>query len=156
MIFFDNSMDELNNPLRPCTSVDECLDICNSHPSACQAPLEASKIKRDGVWSREQQNNPFADYLKVSSIATEISDPSRHSCNFQLKVHLTFFSVSQVYLPSCSLDDFSGARGPLFGSEGGRIFFHGRHIFSSLLRDLTAKYGIDAAENIVLVGSGNF
>lgn len=124
MIFFDNSMDELNNPLRPCTSVDECLDICNSHPSACQAPTEASKTKRDGVWSREQQNNPFADYLKV-------------------------------YLPSCSLDDFSGARGPLFGSNGGRIFFHGRHIFSSLLRDLVANYGIDQAENVVLVGSGS-
>ena len=58
-------------------------------------------------------------------------------------------------MPSCSLDDFSGARGPLFGSNGGRIFFHGRHIFSSLLRDLVAKYGIDAAENVVLVGSGN-
>ena len=58
-------------------------------------------------------------------------------------------------MPSCSLDDFSGARGPLFGSNGGRIFFHGRHIFSSLLRDLVANYGIDSAENVVLVGSGN-
>ena len=57
-------------------------------------------------------------------------------------------------MPSCSLDDFSGARGPLFGSNGGRIFFHGRHIFSSLLRDLVANYGIDQAENVVLVGSG--
>jgi hypothetical protein len=62
----------------------------------------------------------------------------------------------QIYLPSCSLDDFSGARGPLIGSQGGKIFFHGRHIFSSLLRDLVATYGIDQAENIVLVGSGNY
>ena len=66
MIFFDNSMDKFNNPIRPCTSVDECLNICAENESACEAPIEASKIKRDGVWSREQQNNPFADYFKVS------------------------------------------------------------------------------------------
>ena len=65
---------------------------------------------------------------------------------------LTFF---QIYLPSCTLDDFSGARGPLFGSQGGKIFFHGRHIFSALLRDLVGKYGIDQAESIILVGSGS-
>ncbi len=53
------------------------------------------------------------------------------------------------------MDDFSGARGPLFGANGGKLFFHGRHIFSSLLRDLVAKYGIDQAQNLVLVGSGS-
>ena len=58
-------------------------------------------------------------------------------------------------MPSCTLDDFSGARGPLFGSQGGKIFFHGRHIFSALLRDLVGKYGIDQAESIILVGSGS-
>ena len=58
-------------------------------------------------------------------------------------------------MPSCSLDDFSGARGPLRGSNGNQIYFHGRHIFSSLLRDLVANYGIDQAETIVLVGSGS-
>ena len=63
--------------------------------------------------------------------------------------------LSQVYVPSCSLDDFSGARGPLRSSNGGRIHFHGRHIFSSLLRDLVANFGIDQAKSIVLVGSGS-
>jgi len=124
MIFFDNSVDSFSNPIQPCTSVDECVDICESHPQACASPVQATKLQRDGVWSRERQNNPFADYFKI-------------------------------YLPSCSLDDFSGAKGPLFGSRGGKIFFHGRHIFSSLLRDLVAKYGIDQAENIVLVGTGS-
>lgn len=123
MIFFDNSVDGAKNPIQPCTSVDDCLDICHDIPEACSAPLEVTKVQRDGVWSREKQNNPFADYFKI-------------------------------YVPSCSLDDFSGARGPIFGSQGGKIFFHGRHIFSSLLRDLVAKYGIDQADNIVLVGSG--
>jgi hypothetical protein len=124
MIYFDNSVDSFKNPIQPCTSVDECLDICESHPEACEAPIDVTRIQSDGVWSREQQNNPFAEYFKI-------------------------------YLPSCTLDDFSGARGPLFGSQGGKIFFHGRHIFSSLLRDLVAKYGIDQAENVVLIGSGS-
>ena len=65
-------MDELNNPIRPCTSVDGCLDICASHPSACEAPVQATKIQSDGVWSREQQNNPFADYFKVSFLVKNI------------------------------------------------------------------------------------
>jgi len=124
MIYFDNSVDSFKNPIQPCTTVDECLDICESYPEACEAPIDVTRVQNDGVWSREQQNNPFAEYFKI-------------------------------YLPSCTLDDFSGARGPLFGSQGGKIFFHGRHIFSSLLRDLVAKYGIDQAENVVLVGSGS-
>jgi len=124
MIYFDNSVDAFKNPIQPCTTVNDCLDICNSYPEACEAPIDVTRLQRDGVWSREKQNNPFAEYFKI-------------------------------YLPSCTLDDFSGARGPLFGSQGGKIFFHGRHIFSSLLRDLVAKYGIDQADNIVLIGSGS-
>jgi len=124
MIYFDNSVDSFKNPIQPCTTVDECLDICDLHPEACAAPIDVTRLQTDGVWSREKQNNPFADYYKI-------------------------------YLPSCTLDDFSGARGPLFGSQGGKIFFHGRHIFSALLRDLVGKYGIDQAESIILVGSGS-
>jgi len=124
MIYFDNSVDSFKNPIEPCTSVDECLDICESYPEACEAPKDVTRIQSDGIWSKEQQNNPFADYFKI-------------------------------FLPSCTLDDFSGARGPLFGSQGGKIFFHGRHIFSSLLRDLVAKYGIDQAKNVILIGSGS-
>ena len=68
MIFFDNSVDSFNNPIESCTSVDECLDICGSHPEACSAPTDVEKLQRDGVWSRERQNNPFADYFKVISL----------------------------------------------------------------------------------------
>jgi len=124
MIYFDNSMDSFKSSIQPCISVDECVEVCEENPEACKSPIEVTKVQRDGLWSRERNNSPFADYFKV-------------------------------YLPSCTLDDFSGARGPLFGSNGGQIFFHGRHIFSSLLRDLVAKYGIDQAENVVLVGSGS-
>jgi len=124
MIYFDNSVDSFQNPIQPCTSADECISICQDHPDACSAPEDATRLLQDGLWSRETQNNPFANYFKV-------------------------------YLPSCTLDDFSGARGPIRGSDGDRIWFHGRHIFSSLLRDLVANFGIDQAESIVLIGSGS-
>jgi hypothetical protein len=124
MIYFDNSVDSFQNPIQPCTSADECIDICQDHPDACAAPEDATRLLQDGLWSRETQNNPFANYFKV-------------------------------YLPPCTLDDFSGARGPIRGSDGDRIWFHGRHIFSSLLRDLVANFGIDQAESIILVGSGS-
>ena len=68
MIFFDNSVDSFSNPIQPCTSVDECVDICESHPQACASPVQATKLQRDGVWSRERQNNPFADYFKVNKL----------------------------------------------------------------------------------------
>ena len=35
------------------------------------------------------------------------------------------------------------------------IYFHGRHIFSSVLRHLVTNFFLDKAEEIVLVGSGN-
>ena len=41
------------------------LDICDSHPEACVAPIDVTRLQTDGVWSREKQNNPFADYYKV-------------------------------------------------------------------------------------------
>ena len=41
------------------------LDICDSHPEACAAPIDVTRLQTDGVWSREKQNNPFADYYKV-------------------------------------------------------------------------------------------
>ena len=65
MIYFDNSVDSFKNPIQPCTTVDECLDICDLHPEACAAPIDVTRIQTDGVWSREKQNNPFADYYKV-------------------------------------------------------------------------------------------
>lgn len=98
MIYFDNSVDSFQNPIQPCTSADDCIAICQDHPDACSAPEDATRLLQDGLWSRETQNNPFANYFKV-------------------------------YLPSCTLDDFSGARGPIRGSDGDRIWFHGRHIF---------------------------
>jgi hypothetical protein len=35
-----------------------------------------------------------------------------------------------------------------------QIYFHGRHIFSSVLRHLVSNFKINMAEDIILVGSG--
>jgi hypothetical protein len=65
MIFFDDSTDQFRNSIHPCTTVDECLDICQTHPDACSAPVDITRVLRDGIWSREADNSPFADYFKV-------------------------------------------------------------------------------------------
>ena len=36
----------------------------------------------------------------------------------------------------------------------GNLFFHGKHIITSTLQDLVARFGIDRAESVILVGSG--
>eukprot|EP00095_Tigriopus_kingsejongensis_P001054 maker-scaffold631_size122145-snap-gene-0.37 protein:Tk01054 transcript:maker-scaffold631_size122145-snap-gene-0.37-mRNA-1 annotation:"hypothetical protein CAPTEDRAFT_219523" len=64
-----------------------------------------------------------------------------------------FATHFKVLLPSCSSDEFGGTRGR--SDETGGMIFHGRHIFSSLLRDLVAKHGMGQAQEVVLVGSGS-
>lgn len=59
----------------------------------------------------------------------------------------------KVLLPSCSSDEFGGTRGR--SDETGGMIFHGRHIFSSLLRDMVANHNMGNAQEIVLVGSGS-
>ena len=66
MIYFDNSVDSFGNTIDTCTSVDECVAICDEHPDACTAPVDATRLLQDGLWSREKENNPFANYFKVS------------------------------------------------------------------------------------------
>ena len=116
---------------KTCSSVGECLDFCNFLPNLCKSPTASVLRKDGGIWSREADNNPFAKYLKV-------------------------------YLPACSLDQFSGTRGPVTDNNrksrrNGQkeIYFHGLHIFSSMLRNLVSNFNINKAEEIVLVGSGN-
>jgi len=64
-----------------------------------------------------------------------------------------FADYFKVYVHYCSSDDFSGTRGA--SRSTGNLFFHGKHIVTSVLQDLVASFGIDRAESVVLVGSGN-
>jgi len=63
-----------------------------------------------------------------------------------------FADYFKVYIHYCSSDDFSGTRGA--SRSTGNLFFHGKHIITSTLQDLVARFGIDRAESVVLVGSG--
>jgi len=63
-----------------------------------------------------------------------------------------FADYFKVYVHYCSSDDFSGTRGA--SRSTGNLFFHGKHIVTSTLQDLVARFGIDRAESVVLVGSG--
>jgi len=64
-----------------------------------------------------------------------------------------FADYFKVYVHYCSSDDFSGTRGA--SKSTGNLFFHGKHIVTSVLQDLVATFGIDRAESVILVGSGN-
>ena len=54
-----------NSRQNPCSSVEECLFICNMEPTRCKSPVSKNLRKHDGVWSKDDVNNPFADYFKV-------------------------------------------------------------------------------------------
>ena len=92
MIYFDNSVDAFKNPIQPCTTVNECLDICNSYPEACEAPIDVTRLQRDGVWSREKQNNPFAEYFKV--LSTSMYENTEKNMEKIQKIFSVFFSVN--------------------------------------------------------------
>lgn len=64
-----------------------------------------------------------------------------------------FYDYFKVSLHYCSSDNFAGTRGA--SDSTGDLYFQGRHILSSTLRDLVAKFGIDQATSVVLVGSGS-
>jgi hypothetical protein len=34
--------------------------------SRCHSPLELTRVQTGGIWSRDEVNNPFAKYFKVS------------------------------------------------------------------------------------------
>jgi len=129
MIYLGDSGDKGSAFGGSCTYIEDCQKTCRTNPTRCHAPLELTRVQTGGIWSRDETNNPFANYFKV-------------------------------FVPACSLDEFSGTRGPLDENGENRLtsnalYFHGRHIFNSLLRDLVAKHGIDRAESVVLVGSGS-
>ena len=109
---------------RGCSSPLECARECDLYPERCRSPSEQTMTLKDGIWSSHRKHNPFASYFKV-------------------------------FLPSCGSDQFGGTRGPIpAGVTGTNLFFHGRHIFSSMLRHLVTYYNLHKARTVILVGSG--
>ena len=54
-----------NSRQNACSSVEECLFICNFEPTRCMSPASSILRKDEGIWSREDANNPFSKYFKV-------------------------------------------------------------------------------------------
>ena len=116
--------------------------------SAGTSPRDAPRPSRRNS-SRGKESGPRIGGITRSPITSRLN-------TFFIRCRVGIFQYSfgpfQVLIPSCSSDEFSGTRGSSPGT--GNIVFHGRHIFSSVLRDLTAKFGLDRASSVILVGSG--
>jgi hypothetical protein len=73
MIYLADSGEKSSSFGGSCTYIDDCFKSCLASPRRCQAPLEISKIQTGGIWSRDEVNNPFANYFKVSNEKNVIS-----------------------------------------------------------------------------------
>jgi hypothetical protein len=62
-----------------------------------------------------------------------------------------FCEWNHVFIPYCSQDLFSGQRTATSPDTFG-VYFSGAHIFSAVLDELIASYGLKGAENIILSG----
>lgn len=65
MIYLADSSEKSSSFGGSCTYIDDCFKSCLANPRRCQAPLEITKIQTGGIWSRDDVNNPFANYFKV-------------------------------------------------------------------------------------------
>ena len=93
--------------------------------------------KIGGIWSKNPEVSPFANYFKVFI----------HYCSSD---DFTGGHVFSITIPLCSVLGFGHVK---FSS--GPFVFHGSHILMSSLRDLVGRLGIDRAKSIVLAGSGS-
>jgi len=59
----------------------------------------------------------------------------------------------KVYLHYCSSDNYAGTRGP--SKSTGDFHFHGKHIVTATLEDLSRRFGLDGARSLTLVGTGS-
>jgi len=114
--------------------------------------LPDAGVDRVCVHSREC-NKKCKDYPRTCSPPEEAVKQMEDGIWSQNIRNNPFAVYFKVYLPSCSSDEFSGIRGNSSGTED--LFFYGRHIFSSLLRDLVDYFNIANAEDVVLIGSGS-
>ena len=49
-----------------CLSREECQRKCQRREESCTAKTESVLQMREGIWSQDTQNNPFAEYFKAS------------------------------------------------------------------------------------------
>ena len=65
---------------------------------------------------------------------------------------ISHFGVSNTIYADCRII-FSGTRSA--SENTGDMFFHGKHVITAALEDLTSKFGLAKARSITLVGTGS-
>ena len=65
LIYLSDSGDKTSGFGGSCTFIDDCQKTCRASPARCRSPQEITKIQTGGIWSRDEVNNPFANYFKV-------------------------------------------------------------------------------------------
>jgi len=59
----------------------------------------------------------------------------------------------KVVLHYCSSDNYAGTRGA--SSSTGNLYFHGKHILTAALDDLSTRFGLENARSLTLLGTGS-
>jgi len=59
----------------------------------------------------------------------------------------------KVYLHYCTSDNYAGTRGA--SRSTGNFYFHGKHVVTAMLEDLSSKFGLEGARSLSLVGTGS-
>ena len=54
-----------NDDSGDCATAKDCQRKCRSLPEGCTAPIETELVMKEGIWSTDRKNNPFAKYFKV-------------------------------------------------------------------------------------------
>jgi len=91
--------------------------------------------------TRQLCSGPESPVMKIPSTGVWENKGSPFSDHFKVSIHY------------CSSDSFSGTRG---GSNStGGLIFQGRHILSAALQDMTQRFKLSSASQIVLAGAGS-
>merc|ERR550517_229903 len=72
------------------------------------------------------------------------------SSDFEVNPFVDHF---KVFLHYCTSDNYAGTRGA--SRATGNLFFHGKHVITAMLEDLSLKFGLDTAASLTLVGTGS-
>jgi len=64
-----------------------------------------------------------------------------------------FYNHQKIQIHYCSSDNYAGTRSA--SENTGDMFFHGKHVITAALEDLTSKFGLAKARSITLVGTGS-
>jgi len=108
-----------------CASVEDCRERCG-----------------EGGEGQSKCTSPQQQFLEKNE--------GIWSSDFEVNPFVDHF---KVYLHYCTSDNYAGTRGA--SRATGNLFFHGKHVITAMLEDLSLKFGLDTAASLTLVGTGS-